>query len=433
MRGQAPWTAVVFLAAVIMVVCTALSGTSPSSAENHASDVGTEEQPAAEPLGESGHPGGRDTPEVSPPVVVLPPAPSVYESVPRESLTNWVARVGGDPISVRLFERRLARNRFSAFQHFGQKHGASPGADFWSTSHEGQVPAEWLKKRTLEECVRIKIELGLAKENGVIGDTSYAAFLKALDKENQRRREALAKGEPIYGPQQYGEDQFFLYVMNNMRIALQRTLWQGRLHASEETLREHYESTKGERYDRGYGVKIWAIEVHYGKRSGYEEWLTRDAAKAKMEEVKQRLDAGERFEDLAAEYNENGELNEDVFDFESRLADKSHRASTREEAMSLSEGETSDVFEDMSAFFILKCVGKEALGCQPYEEVKGSVQRHYVQEKYQALVAELVKAAVVEIDRQEWDRMRMSRPHDTATTGVISSSETTESPQAASS
>jgi hypothetical protein len=328
--------------------------------------------------------------------------------VPEEALSTGVATVNGDPVSIRLFERRLARNRFAAFGYFGRTYGVTtPGADFWTTSYEGEVPAEWLKQRVLAECVRIKVELGLAKENGLVPDTSYAAFLRTLDRENERRRECLAKGEPIYGPKQYREDEFLLYAMNNMRILLQRRLWEGRLRASEETLREHYESTKGHRYDRGYRVKVWAIEVQYGRRSGYEEWLTREEAKAKIEEAKRRLDEGEPFEALAAEYNENGELNEDVFDFESRLADKSHRASRREEAMSLSEGETSDIFEDMSAFFILKCLEKEALGYQPYEEVAGHVRRHYVQEKYEALVDELVEAAAVEVNQPEWDRVEM--------------------------
>jgi len=405
------WGAALFVVLLAANVCVAFLLMSTLTGESSAAEIEGQGQPVAPSAqvldSDAKHPPP-DLPEVRPRVEILPPTPSVYDSVPKESLSMAVAEVNGDPISVRLFERRLARNRFSAFGYFGRTYGVTtPGADFWTTSYEGEVPAEWLKQRVLEECVRIKVELGLAKENGIIGDTRCAAFLKALDRENERRRECLATGKPIYGPKQYGEDQFFLYVMNNMRIALQKRLGQTRFQASEETLRQHYESTKDERYDRGDRAKVWMIEVHYGKRSGYEEPLSREEAKAHIEEAKRRLDEGEPFEDVAARYNEYGEFNEDVFDFETRLADKSHRASRREEAMSLSEGEISGIFEEMSAFFILKCVEKEALGHRPYEEVKGHVGRHYVEQRHQALVEELVNAAVVEINRPEWDRIEI--------------------------
>ncbi len=358
--------------------------------------------------GSGGQDGPPHLPEVSPRVEILPPTPSVYDSVPEESLTKHVAKVNGDPVSVRLFERRLARNRFAAFGYFGRTYGVTtPGADFWSTSYEGEVPAEWLKQRVLEECVRIKIELGLAKENGVVPDTSYAAFLRALDRENERRRECLAKGEPIYGPKQYREDEFFLYVINNVRIAVKRALWKGRLYASEETLEEYYEWAKEKYFDRGDRVKVWAIEIIYGRREGYPESLTRDEAKAKIEEAKKRLDTGERFEDLASEHNENGFLNEYVFDYETRSIDKSHRASKREEAMRLCEGEISDIYEEMNSFFILKCVEKEKLGYLPFEDVRGRVKKLYVDGKYEELIDNLMSTAEVEINEDRYAAARL--------------------------
>ncbi len=410
MKKRALWRAALFVILLAANVYVAFVPASTRTGESVAAEIEEQRQRVAaspqSPDASAEHPHP-DLPEVKPRVEILPPTPSVYDSVPKESLSLAVAEVNGDPISVRLFERRLARNRFSAFQHFGTTYGSKPGADFWTTAYDGETPAEWLKKRTLDECVRIKVELGLAKSEGIIGSTSYAAFLQALDNENERRRKALAAGEPIYGPQQYREDEFFLYVTNNVRTALQKKLWHGRLHASEDTLREYYESVKDIHYDRGHSATVWAIEIHYGVSTGYEGSLTREEAKAKIEEVKRRLNAGERFEDLAAEHNQNGEVHEYVFDFETRSMDKSHRASRRDEAMSLYEGEVSGIFEEMSAFFILKCVEKEALGHQPFDEVKGSVQRPYVQQKYQELVAELVESASVEIDPGEWDRIEV--------------------------
>jgi len=406
MKKRALWKTALFLVLTAANVYVTLVLISTRTGESVAAELEGKQQTVAESpqvISSSGEHPPPDLPEAKPRVEILPPSPSVYDSVPEESLTTYVAKVNGDPVSVRLFERRLARNRFSAFQHFGAKYGAKPGADFWTTSYEGEVPAEWLKQRVLEECVRIKIELGLAREAGVISDTSYAAFLRALDKENERRRECLGKGEPIYGPKQYREDEFFLYVMNNVRIAAKRGLSQGRLYATEETLEEYYESVKDSYFDRGHRVEVWAIEIIYGRREGYPESLTRDEAKAKIEEAKRRLGKGERFEDVASEYNENGSLNHYVFDHETRSLDKSHRASKREEAMRLSEGEISDIYEEMNSFFILMCVEKERLGHEPYEEVRGAVKRHYIDAEYQSLVDERVKAAEVEVNSSVYE------------------------------
>jgi len=395
MRRKVTWVTPVFLAVVIATAFTALPRAWAASGEEAATDQSTADG-SAEEQGQDTHDAVAG-PGLAP--RVIPAAPSVYDSMPTESLTTCVATVNGDPISVRLFERRLARSRSLAFGYFGTRYGAVVDADFWTTPYEGEVPAEWLKQRMLEECVRIKIELGLAKESGVIEDTGYAALLQALDLENQRRREALAVGEPIYGPQQYREDEFFLYVMNNLRIAVEKRLWQGRLQASEETLRAHYEAMRDAHYDRGDRVRVWGIQIQYGARGGYREALTRDEARARIEGAQERLEQGELFEEVASEYNEDGGLNEEVFDFESRSGDRSHRAGRRAVAMELDEGETSEVFEDMSAFFILKCVEREALGYAPYEEVEGSVRRHYLHETYEGLIGDLVEGARVEVDQ----------------------------------
>jgi hypothetical protein len=401
MKKRALWKTALFVVLLAANVCVAFLLMSTLTGESSAAEIEGQGQPVAPSAqvldSDAKHPPP-DLPEVKPRVEILPPSPSVYDSVPEESLTTYVAKVNGDPVSVRLFERRLARNRFSAFQHFGAKYGAKPDADFWTTSYQGETPAEWLRKRTLEECARIKVELGLAKENGVIADTSYAAFLRALDRENERRTECLAKGEPIYGPQQYKEDEFFLYLMNNARIATQKRLAQETFTATDETLEKYYESVKDRYFDRGYRAKVWAIEIIYGQRGGYPESLTRDEAKAKIEEAKKRLDKGERFEDVASEYNEDGSLNDYYFDHETRSLDKSHRASKREEAMRLSEGEISDIYDEMNSFFILKCIEKERLGHEPYEEVRGAVRRYYVEAEYQSLVGERVEAAEVEVN-----------------------------------
>ncbi len=337
---------------------------------------------------------------------IIPASPSAYESAPKGSLTAWVAKVNGDPISVRFFTRRLAANRSAAYRHFADKTGPTPGAEFWTTDYGGETPRPWLQRRTLDECVRLQAELGLGKRQGFVPDTSYAGFLKALDRENERRRTALAKGEPIYGPQQYGEDEFFTYVMNNLRLVIQQRLADTEFHASEEELRKYYESVKPQYFDRGYRVKVWAIEIIAGNREGYAKSYTPEEALARITEAKQRLEKGESFEQVAAAYNENGELHEQVFDFDSRSEDKA-RASARDEAMKLSEGQVSGVIHELNIFSILKCLEKDPLGYRSFDEVKDVLTRMYVRQQYEQRVNDLVKSAKIKVNQAELDRIEI--------------------------
>jgi len=338
---------------------------------------------------------------------IIPVAPSAYESVPGQSLTMWVAKINGEPISVREFERRVLRNRAAAATYFAQKHQAQDSAEFWTTSFDGEVPSQWVRKKALEECVKIKIEQILARDKGLLQDIGYAAFLQKLDRENERRRKALAAGEPIYGPQQYGEDEFFTYVHNNMLIELKRRLGQHELLPTEEELQVRYQADKDKLYDRGYRIRIWEIEVSYLQREGEPKPLTREAAKAKIEEARVRLDKKERFEEVAPDYNEDKTLLERTMDENSQRTDLNRTPEAREQALKLEEGQASPVFEENDACHILFCLEKDKLGYRPFEEVKPNVAANCVEDKYQALVAGLVAKAKVEINRPVYENTQV--------------------------
>jgi len=316
----------------------------------------------------------------------------------------WVAEVDGEPISARLFERRLMRNRAAAYRHFGQKYGVSDNADFWTTPHEGETPLEWLKQRTLDECVRIVIEQTLARKHGVLSNVSYSAFLQALERENERRRRALAAGEPIYGPQRYGEDEYFNYLFANMVIELKRRLSAAEFASSDDVLRQQYGQCKETLYNRGNRVVVWAISVRFASRS--QQGLSRESARPIVEALRAKLTPDATLESLKAACGAAASLEEMSFDDSSARADGMTRALARDEAMKLSPGEVSPVFEERSAFWLLKCVSREPLGYRPFEEVRDKVRSRYVDERYDAIVNGLVCRAKVEICSEVYDAIQ---------------------------
>ncbi len=332
---------------------------------------------------------------------VISPAPSAYERVPPDTLSRWVAKVNGDPISVALFTRRLAANRSSAYLRFSGGEKGAIGEDFWTKKHDGETPAEWLKRRTLEDCVRIKVELGIGKKYGLIPDTSYATFLKALDRENERRRAALARGEPIYGPEQYGEREFLLYTLNNLRLAVQSKLAEEGPQPSEKELREFYETVKGMYFRLGDKVKIQGIRL---TQKGTEP-PAQAAARARLAEARERLEAGDDIQAVAAEYDDEGKVREWTFGPGTNHIRTRWRTELRDTALSMKQGELREVSVPGDAWYLIRCEQRESLGYRPFEEVRNTVRALYMERKYRKMVDGLVRSARVEINRAEWDKI----------------------------
>lgn len=140
-----------------------------------------------------------------------------------------VAKIDGEPISVREFRQILIKNRAGIYDYFKQKYGVEDSLKFWSTGYNGEVPAEIARKKTMDECVRIKLQQILARQKGLIQDISYTAFLKDLDAENKRRKKAVENGKALYGPIRYTESEYFNYVFSNMIIKLKEKLAEGEL------------------------------------------------------------------------------------------------------------------------------------------------------------------------------------------------------------
>ena len=48
--------------------------------------------------------------------------------------------------------------------------------------------------------------------------------MDSLERENQRREESYQKGQVIYGPQKYGEGEYFAHTFANLEKELKKKL-----------------------------------------------------------------------------------------------------------------------------------------------------------------------------------------------------------------
>ena len=76
----------------------------------------------------------------------------------------------------------------------------------------------------LEDCLRTRIVLQLARRRELVAFTDGRELHAAHEAENRRRREAHEKGEPVFGPRQLTWPAFRTWWLDGIERALQRKM-----------------------------------------------------------------------------------------------------------------------------------------------------------------------------------------------------------------
>lgn len=321
-----------------------------------------------------------------------------------QSQNTYAASVNGEPISKEMFRQVLLRNTSQIYDYFKKKYGVDDNKDFWTTGYGGEVPVVMARERALDECIRVQVQLILARKKGLIINTSYSSFLKELDKENKRRKDAIEKGQPVYGVSQYNEQTFYIDFFTKLIMKLKEKFAENDLKYTEMDLNQYYEKIKYTTYKKADYIKIQKICISYSDKGEEAGKDTQNEAKLKIEEVKKKLDNGEVFENAATQFNpvdsEKSKYGEQIFGETSVRKISPLDFQLKSHAQNLSIGQISDIFEANNAYYIIKCVDKKSLGYFSFDEVKGNVKIKYVDQKYEELIDKFIKEAEVKINKR---------------------------------
>lgn len=313
---------------------------------------------------------------------------------------SYIATVNGDPVSIEEFRHMSGNIKASVFDYFSKKYGVQDSEKFWSSSYGGEVPIELVKKKALEECIKLRVQYALAKREGIVEDTTYKAFLKSLDEENARRREAVAKKQVVYGPVQYDADTYLKYVLGNISTHLKEKLKEKQLKPEEYQLRQYYETNKDKYFKTGKSVKIQVVSVGFvGMNRDVDEGKKQEAYK-KIQEAKKRSDNGEGFEGLMKMYNNKGEQR--IYEIIEDDRRTNVGENLRKIAFELKDGQVSEIINNVSTFDIVRCIEKKDEIYQRFEEVKDTVKASYIDWRYCEFINQLVKDAQVSINEEAY-------------------------------
>lgn len=328
-----------------------------------------------------------------------------------------VAEVNGSPITLKEFKNEMERQRASVIDSFRRLYGAEYGSHFWKTSYMGETPESDVKKRALDEIVKLKIELKLAEQHGLVQGTSYADLQREMAKENGQREAALKAKQPIYGPVRLDESAFRNVYISKLRIHLKEILSESELKASDEVLKQHYEQVKDTQYIDEDRVRFQKVSVSYrDAKPGNGSDQQKQTAKKLLDSIKQLADQGKVMSG-AVKAQQADNMGQQMI----RYTEEELNANTAGSyfktqpmlfsilASGLREGGISSVYDEaiLGEYALIQITDREALGYKSFDKAESDVRKSYVDTAYSAYLNKLTDEAKVEIIPKYYDRISM--------------------------
>ncbi|MFB9327973.1 peptidyl-prolyl cis-trans isomerase [Paenibacillus aurantiacus] len=340
-------------------------------------------------------------------VIVIPAAMIVNRiMIKPDSTVAYIAMVNGSPISTKEFEYAVKASKAQIIDYFYNKYGAEQTSEFWTTSFGGEVPAETIKRKALDDSVRIKVRQLIAQEAGVLADISYDSFLRQLEEENKRRQRAVDNNEVIYGPIRYGEDAYFEYVLSNTTRLVKSQFMQAAWKPDDQTLKRFYDMRKQQLYRSDGSVKVQLLSLSFLNANQAVDEALKDAAKNTMEQARAMAASGTDLEDIPKALDAGVQKLEKVYN--SSDVRSNARSPVAQAAEKLSANEWSGVIEENGRYYLIKCLDNriEGSGFQDFNRIKEQVRKDYADFQYEEYVGKRVAQAQIELNETAYRAYR---------------------------
>ncbi|MBU3199932.1 peptidyl-prolyl cis-trans isomerase [Clostridium estertheticum] len=314
------------------------------------------------------------------------------------SSSDEVFEINNESVSKAEFSNLMMALKGNVYSYIVQKYGGGDSAKFWTTSFNGEVPEEILKKQTFEKLKKIKVEQILFKKYGIVGDISYPGFLKALENENIRREKAVEKKEPIFGPVKYDERIYYDYLQASNIEKLKNKLLKIDLSSTDEEIKKYYNEKKEELYKKPDSIKFQKISISCLDEKGNITSDSKAHAKETMDKMIIDIENNVNFSDVRntyinktaakIEYKEqsvNGDIDRDANNIIDGLN-------------GLQVGQVSQVLEGADSLYIVRKNEVTPTGFLLLSDVKSKIMYVLADEKFNEMVERLIKEVNININ-----------------------------------
>lgn len=249
----------------------------------------------------------------------------------------------------------------------------------------------------LDYMIRVKLEQLLFRDKNIVEDISYKSFINSFIKENERRKEAVDKGEIIYGPKQFHEDDYFSYLHSKRVLVLKEILAVDDFAINDEKLNTFYDNNKEIYPDYKKQDYIEARLIKISPKNGESEKLTISDIEGLIHTYDDIFDNQMALQKMIEEKSYMMDIIDRVFDESTARNDIRNESSIYDSVSKLEIGEISDVIEYNQAFYIIKCIDRKEGDYYSFEEKKDYIRTRYIDERYEELIQKLMNESEVKI------------------------------------
>ncbi|NOV00626.1 hypothetical protein [Paenibacillus planticolens] len=307
-----------------------------------------------------------------------------------------VFTMDGSAITYDEFQLVLQNKKALTTSYFKEKYNADYNKNFWSAVYQGENPAEYAKQLAVDELLKIKAEQRLMKENDVIQETTYRAFLKNLQDENEQRQRKYKNNQPVYGPIQYSAFEYYSYFRS---INYQKLI---------EKLAKDAQNTQSDDFYQAYYKEM--KDDYFKMRSSFDyEKISLKGGSATMkilQEIKDKATAGGIDSKTAAEQlGVPANIEKQTLDPKKISKDDIFTNQLYETFLDLKEMDFSEIYETDGAATVFRVLKKQEGAYEEYKDVKSAVIQIYVQNQLDEKVEQYRKEAKVEINHSVYDKI----------------------------
>jgi len=308
--------------------------------------------------------------------------------------THIAATANGEPITIGEMQMAMDRFRVETIMFFHTMHDLEFGRDFWDTEVAGTTPHEHVRNLALDFLAEKKIQQQFFRDNGIIGDFSYASFMRQLAEENMRREQTIAEGGVIFGVQHFDAITYYEFLFVNQVQAFLNEMGDDFFAITHADLIEFHErNIQNFRTPNEVVVDVIVVSQDYG-----------DEQYARILEAQTALNEGATFYSVMEEFNPGGAP------IQIDLSGRRARVMGNEflnVAFALTEDEVSDIFESQNDLFIIR----SALRIEGYyrgiEGREHAIRTEVLWERYEVFVEQLIADAIIEINESVFNHIYM--------------------------
>ena len=185
--------------------------------------------------------------------------------------------VGDHEISKEEYALLAYDNIARTAREYGAKEGIDVNAPgFWEQKRDGVSPMDRVRELTDGEAVHQKGIQILAKENGMIDEIGYEAFLKQYQEENKQRKQMKEEGKVLYGPLELSVSQYYSYRQSQLEQALEEFAEQKIVTIGEEELKAYYPVVKQAEEKKNFQAKLSLVifeDAGEEQKAAAERWI----------------------------------------------------------------------------------------------------------------------------------------------------------------